>query len=236
MANSITGFSATDLFNQYGMASERTVGGDNYGKDTFLKILVAQMSNQNPLDPMSDTEFISQMAQFSSLEQMQQLNATMTNNQAYNLIGKSVNAEFNVLSADGTNYEWTKVSGVVDGVFMDGDEAYLIVGEYNVPYSAVKEVFGGSDYIQTQNAAASLLMQSASMIGKYAEGTIVEGEGDDATSVSVSGTVESIFVKNNVIYAKFGDKDVPVGRITMIGNGPNSTNPGAGDTEETETP
>ena len=44
------------------------------GKDEFLQLLVTQMQYQDPLNPTSDTEFIAQMAQFSSLEQMQNLN------------------------------------------------------------------------------------------------------------------------------------------------------------------
>ncbi|SCY14160.1 flagellar hook capping FlgD N-terminal domain-containing protein [Alkaliphilus peptidifermentans] len=47
-------------------------------KDTFLKILITQMQNQDPLNPMEDRDFIAQMAQFSALEQMQNLNETMT--------------------------------------------------------------------------------------------------------------------------------------------------------------
>ncbi|MBN8208700.1 flagellar hook assembly protein FlgD [Bacillus sp. NTK071] len=81
------------------------------GKDDFLKILVAQLSNQDPMKPMQDTEFIGQMAQFSSLEQMTNMNSSMTkffNNQLQSsmtdhahLIGKSV--------------EWSENNQVVSG-------------------------------------------------------------------------------------------------------------------------
>ncbi|MBN4067660.1 MAG: flagellar hook capping protein [Alkaliphilus sp.] len=56
-------------------AEKKNDFASNMDKDMFLELLVAQMRNQDPLNPMEDREFIAQMAQFSSLEQMQNLNS-----------------------------------------------------------------------------------------------------------------------------------------------------------------
>jgi flagellar basal-body rod modification protein FlgD len=55
-------------------------------KDDFLKLLVTQLRNQNPLSPMKDEEFVAQLAQFSSLEQLQNMNENLAVSQQWNLI------------------------------------------------------------------------------------------------------------------------------------------------------
>ena len=69
---------------------KETAGNTNLGKDEFLKLLVCQMQNQNPLEPASDTEWIAQLANFSSLETMQNMSGTMTGLQGMNMVGTYV--------------------------------------------------------------------------------------------------------------------------------------------------
>ena len=81
------------------------------GKDDFLKMMIAQLKHQDPLNPMDGTAFTAQLAQFSSLEQLQNINTQLTaftkqqqslgNTQAVNLIGKDVLAKGSTLSVDG---------------------------------------------------------------------------------------------------------------------------------------
>lgn len=78
----------------------RTAGNPNLDKDAFFKLMIAQMKNQDPTNPLKSHEMAAQLANFSSLEQMQNMNSTLTemkngqkpveNYQALNLIGKAV--------------------------------------------------------------------------------------------------------------------------------------------------
>lgn len=70
------------------------------GKDDFLQLLIAQLTHQDPTEPVKDTEFIAQMAQFSSLEQMMNMtknldlmNQTLSSADAVSAVGKKVDIE-----------------------------------------------------------------------------------------------------------------------------------------------
>lgn len=102
--------------------SKDTTGSSTLGKDAFLNLLVAQMKYQDPLNPSSDTEWISQMATFSSLEEMQNMNTTLANSQALSLVGKKV--IMNTTQADG---QQVLVPGTVDYVVMQAGKAYLYI-------------------------------------------------------------------------------------------------------------
>lgn len=92
------------------------------GKDEFLQLLVAQMKYQDPLNPASDTEFVSQLAQFSALEQMQNLNQTTMNTQAFSLVGKEV-----IMNIEDSNGNQKLIQGTVDYVTVNGGKTFLSI-------------------------------------------------------------------------------------------------------------
>ncbi|MBQ9565146.1 MAG: flagellar hook assembly protein FlgD [Synergistaceae bacterium] len=116
---------------------------NDLGKDAFLKLLIAELSNQDPLNPMEDREFISQMATFSSLEQMQNMNKTLEGMaeankfSAVSYIGKAV------AFTKGEGEEAQQVAAIVNAVWFDPNKGTILdttEGEINL-----SEVEGVSD-------------------------------------------------------------------------------------------
>jgi len=104
----------------------RTVN-HSLGKDDFLKLLIAQLSNQDPTSPIENTEFIAQMAQFSSLEQMTNMSAEFTKlagvfrvSEASSMLGKTV--ELNVGD--------TTTTGVVQAATREENPRVMVGGRY----------------------------------------------------------------------------------------------------------
>ena len=126
-----------DSFNKANTVNGRAVQ-QSLGKDDFLKLLITQLSNQDPTSPMENTEFIAQMAQFSSLEQMtnmnesfQQMSAMLNSNQAVTTIGKTVELDLNGVTT----------TGVVDAVTY-GQNPQVRVGNMFYDMKQIRAVYG----------------------------------------------------------------------------------------------
>lgn len=119
---------------QKNTASAAEEENNSLGKDAFLQLLVAQMKYQDPLEPTSNTEYISQLATFSELEQMQNLSSSMDLQRASQLVGKQVYLK--TTTENGTGY----VQGRVDYVVMENNKAYLSIEEQLYPLSELDTV------------------------------------------------------------------------------------------------
>lgn len=93
-------------------------------KDTFLQLLVAQMKYQDPLEPTSNTEYISQYAQFSQVEQMQNMAGSMDLQRASQLVGQEV-----YIKTTDSKGESKYVDGKVDYVVYENGKAMLSINE-----------------------------------------------------------------------------------------------------------
>ena len=122
-----------------GTTTNLSNSGAILGKDDFLKLLVAQMKNQDPMSPQDNTQSIAQMAQFSSLEQMtnlvhsfDQLGQSMAVERGVSFIGKIVT----YVAADGSTQQ-----GVVQSVDLSGDAPTLTIdGASGIDIAAVTQV------------------------------------------------------------------------------------------------
>jgi len=206
----------------------RNVGG-TMGKDSFLMLLSTQLRNQDPLNPASDSEFASQLAQFSSLEQMQNMNdtlAAMSSYQAYSLVGKYVVATATV---DGVS---TDIPGVVDSVFTRSGQTLAQIGDYVVPISAITDVFDNATMVTPE----ILIQTSNNLIGRMVKAQV----GSD----TIEGSVKGVSVDSGYLYAMIDDgtdtpKFVPVGSIFDIreAGAPSDNKPAdPGETTDPENP
>jgi flagellar basal-body rod modification protein FlgD len=115
-----------------------TQAGSSLGKDDFLKLLVTQLQHQDPMNPMEDKDFMGQMAQFSSLEQitnlaqtMEQMNFQSSMSQGVSLIGHKVTY------SDG---DGAPVTGTATAVSVQDGQVSVTVDGQSIALSAIEEV------------------------------------------------------------------------------------------------
>ena len=147
----ITGISATDPVSSSATSSSTgTSANSALGKDAFMKLLVSQLKNQDPMAPTDNSQTLAQLAQFSSLEQMQQLND--------NVVGLALLQQNNALMSQltqssaliGQSVKYTDPStnavrtGTVNSIKIKDNLAVLSIGGEDVPLGNITEVLGAS--------------------------------------------------------------------------------------------
>ncbi len=97
----------------------------------FLRLLIVELTSQNPLDPVKDRDFLVQMAQLNTAQSVERMGLVLTTFQAAALIGREVEA---VLPSG------TRISGKVQAVEMTGGRVYLRVENQQVPFEAIRTI------------------------------------------------------------------------------------------------
>ncbi|WP_078380892.1 flagellar hook assembly protein FlgD [Sutcliffiella halmapala] len=199
---------------------ESTKQNNVLGKDDFLRLLMAQLQNQDPMNPMEDREFIAQMATFSSLEQMTNLNNNMES---------FLNAQnkMNVLYLQqylGTEISWQDVTyiedepfvevknGVVTSISMADGKARLVMDDGSE--IAVEQITKVSHSDNMTGYPNSSLLQASHLIGKKVSLLL-----DEITYNNVR--VDSVLSKNGKTYFtvtadNLAEKKIPLDAITKI--------------------
>jgi flagellar basal-body rod modification protein FlgD len=198
------------------------------GKDDFLQLLVTKLQYQDPLEPMQDEDFIAQLAQFSSLEQMNNIAdgistandwsflqmQSINNTMASGFIGKEVTADFNGIYADGSNepkisFSLDRFASDVTFTITDADGAVVrTFTEHDLEAGAHQISWDGKDSIGNTVAEG---IYNVSL-------TASEPSGNSFTpSLSLVGLVESIVYRDGAAYLQVNGVEISLGDVVMVG-------------------
>ena len=224
----MTVMSVSEVYSESNTASS-TTDEAVMGKDDFLTLLITQLQNQDPLNPSDSTEFTAQLAQFSSLEQLQNINtsldgfevyqSTLNNIQTASFIGKTVTAAGDTLTVN---------NGVADSISIDLDEPA------NTVYIQIYDAYG--DYVDDIEAGSiGAGMHSIEWDGLDQYGTPVEdgnysftvmavdGDGNTVKTTSyLTGTVTGIDYQGDETMLLIGDQEVSISSLIRIENASNA--------------
>lgn len=195
-----------DLYYSNYRKPTKQTGNSELGKDAFLQLLITQLQHQDPTNPMDDREFISQMAQFSSLEQMQNMTKAMelllasqqqTQMMSYTtFIGKEVKwHEITEEKDEKGNPVINEGTGVIESLkFVDGSVVFILADGKEIAPGNISGILGGSGTNTNgeNKVPESPLVQASKLIGKNV--TYKDGEQE------LQGRIVSVSNKDGVIY------------------------------------
>lgn len=198
------------------------------GKDDFLELLVTKLQYQDPLEPMADEDFIAQLAQFSSLEQMNNIASGISEANEWDyLMMQSLN---NTLA---TNLLGRDIQTDLDGVYFNGEDdakmnftndRYATEIEINIK-NASGDIIRTLTMQEVAEGAQTIYWDGKDNLGnKVAEGYYeVSATGMDADGVSYTPPVKmvarvtSITYKNGAAYLNAGGVEIALGDIVTVG-------------------
>lgn len=178
--------------------------------DTFLSLLVAEMTNQDPMEPTSNTEFVTQMAQFTSLQYSKDSATYSQSNYASSLVGKTVTAS----KMDGSK-QVTK-TGVVQSVMKNGDSYTLKIDGVSFELkniTSISETTSADSNTTTGNTSLGELIARASMMIGMSATVNPKVEGG---SLLDSGIITSIQVKDGQVRVIINDKGYALDDIVEV--------------------
>lgn len=178
--------------------------------DTFLSLLVAEMTNQDPMEPTSNTEFVTQMAQFTSLQYSKDSATYSQSNYASSLVGKTVTAS----KMDGSK-QVTK-TGVVQSVMKNGDSYTLKIDGVSFELkniTSISETTSADSNTTTGNTSLGELIARASMMIGMSATVNPKVEGG---SLLDSGIITSIQVKDGQVRVLINDKGYALDDIVEV--------------------
>jgi flagellar basal-body rod modification protein FlgD len=207
-------------------AAQATAPGGAMGKDQFLKLLIAQMQNQDPMNPMQGDQMAAQLAQFSSLEQLQQINQTLSDqstasgsllgavqaNAAIGTIGHHVVAMGNQVQLGGANGATT----VTADIGANGASATLTIKDANGKVVGTRDlgsVTAGRQTFDIGDAGKDLQ-------GNYTYSIDVKDASGAAVTVTpyITGRVGGISSGQNGLVLNIGGLTIPYGSVVQVMN------------------
>ena len=138
-------------------SSKTTSGNKTISSDTFLALLVAEMKNQDPLEPTSNTEWVSQYSTFTMVEGVNEMAGSMDLMRASGLVGQNV-----IMKTTSSTGEQSYVQGVVDFVTYEDGEAYLYINDEPYALSDLDTV-SSTEYMDAYTLATEFKNKMAKM-------------------------------------------------------------------------